>query len=59
LAAVLGQNLSNLRVIIGLSATALEKEKAICIESGMNDLIAKTVRSEQLIEFLHAHMDIQ
>jgi len=46
-------------VIIGLSATALEKEKAICIESGMNDLIAKTVRSEQLIEFLHAHMDIQ
>jgi CheY-like chemotaxis protein len=46
-------------VIIGLSATALDKEKAICIESGMNDLIAKTVRSEQLIEFVHAHMDIQ
>jgi len=46
-------------LIIGLSATALKKEKNACIESGMNDLIAKTVSSEQLIELLNTQLDTQ
>jgi len=45
--------------IIGLSATALDKDKKACLESGMNDLIAKTIRSEQLIELLNTQMDMR
>ena len=44
--------------IIGISASAFEKEKQSFIDSGLNDFIAKPFREQQLFDILSRHANI-
>ena len=43
--------------IIALTANAFEEDRRSCIESGMNDVITKPFRKEQLRLALHRWLD--
>ena len=41
-------------VIVAMTAAALVEDQQACLAAGMNGFISKPVRSEQLVEVLHA-----
>lgn len=42
--------------IIAISAGTVSGERERCLEAGMNDYISKPIRSEQLLEMIHAYV---